>query len=118
LRSTYLKLRRRGAIDFPILGVAAALRLAPNGIVEHARLVLGAIASQPITVTAAEKILIGQKLTPDVIDAVAEAAHTLAKPMDNADAAYAWRKKMVRVYVTRALTQLVEPMPATHRLSE
>jgi len=106
VRSTYLKLRRRGAIDFPILGVAAALRLAPNGLIEHARLVLGAIASQPIIVTAAEKILIGQKLTPDVIDAVAEAAHTLAKPMDNADAAYAWRKKMVRVYVARALHEL------------
>ncbi len=116
LRSTYLKLRRRGSIDFPILGVAAALRFAPNGLVEHARLVLGAIASQPITVTAAEKILIGQKLTPDVIEAVAEAAYTLAKPMDNADASYAWRKKMVRVYVARALAQLGEPMPATNHL--
>ena len=106
LRSTYLKLRRRGSIDFPILGVAAALRLAPNGIVEHARIVLGAIASHPVEATDAEKILIGQKLTPDVIDAAADAAYKPVKPMDNADASYAWRKKMVRVYVARALEGL------------
>ncbi len=106
LRSTYLKLRRRGSIDFPILGVAAALRVAPNGIVEHARIVLGAIASHPVQAIDAEKILIGQKLTPDVIDAATEAAYKPAKPMDNADASYAWRKKMVRVYVARALEKL------------
>jgi 4-hydroxybenzoyl-CoA reductase subunit beta len=106
LKSTYLKLRRRGSIDFPLLGVAAALRVAPNGVVEHARLVLGAIASHPVEAIDAEKILIGQKLTPDVIDAAAEAAYKPAKPMDNADASYAWRKKMVRVYVQRALSEL------------
>ena len=106
LKSTYLKLRRRGSIDFPILGVAAALRVAPNGTVEHARIVLGAIASHPVEATDAEKILIGQKLTREVIDAAAEAAYKPAKPMDNADASYAWRKKMVRVYVQRALAEL------------
>ncbi len=108
LKSTYLKLRRRGSIDFPLLGVAVALRIAPNGIVEHARIVLGAIASQPVEATDAEKILIGQKLTSDVIDAAAEAAYKPAKPMDNADASYAWRKKMVRVYVARALSELAQ----------
>ncbi|MBI4788121.1 MAG: FAD binding domain-containing protein [Chloroflexi bacterium] len=106
MRSTYLKLRRRGSIDFPILGVACALRLAPNGTVEHARIVLGAIASHPVEATEAEKILIGQELEPDVIAAAAEAAYKPAKPMDNADAAYAWRKKMVRVYVERALNKV------------
>lgn len=106
LQSTYLKLRRRGSFDFPILGVAAAVRRAPNGIVEHAKIVLGAIASYPVHARDAEKILVGQKLTADVIDAAAEAAYKPAKPMDNADAAYAWRKKMVRVYVARALQAL------------
>jgi 4-hydroxybenzoyl-CoA reductase subunit beta len=108
LRSTYLKLRRRGSIDFPILGVAAALRIAPNGLVEHARIVLGAIASHPVEAVEAEKILIGQKLTQDVIAATAEAAYKPAKPMDNADLNYAWRKKMVRVYVGRALQELAD----------
>src|SRR5512142_675900 len=67
LRSTYLKLRRRGAIDFPILGVAAALRLAPDGPVQQARVVLGAIASHALEASDAARVLIGQKLEPDVI---------------------------------------------------
>ncbi len=107
-KSIYLKLRRRGSIDFPLLGVACALRFAPNGLVEHARIVLGAIASHPVEAVAAAKILIGNKLEPGVIAAAAEAAYKPSKPMDNADASYAWRKKMVRVYVERALTALVE----------
>ena len=106
LKSTYLKLRRRGSFDFPMLGVAAALRLAPNGIVEQARIVLGAIASHPVESVDSEKILVGQKLTAEVIEAAAEAAYKSAKPMDNADGSYAWRKKMVRVYVARALEQI------------
>lgn len=106
MRSVYLKLRRRGSIDFPILGVAAALRWASDGTVQHARVVLGAIASHPVEASEAARILIGQKLEPDVIAAAAEAAYKPAKPMDNADASYAWRKKMVRVYVERALIEL------------
>jgi 4-hydroxybenzoyl-CoA reductase subunit beta len=108
IRSVYLKLRRRGSIDFPILGVACALGLAPSGVVERARIVLGAISSHPMEAVEAEKILIGQRLTREVIDAAAEAAFKPAKPMDNADLNYAWRKKMVRVYVARALGQIAE----------
>ncbi len=40
-RSTYLKLRRRGSFDFPILGVAAALRFSSDNTVSDARLTLG-----------------------------------------------------------------------------
>ena len=36
-KSAYWKLRRRGAFDFPVLGVAAAVRTAPDGTVEGAR---------------------------------------------------------------------------------
>lgn len=106
LKSIYLKLRRRGSFDFPMLGVATAVRFSSNGIVKSARLVLGAIASQPIQMVNAEKVLLGQELTPDVIKVAAGLASESAKPMDNADGAYAWRKKMVSVYVERALEQI------------
>ena len=45
-RSTYLKLRRRGSIRLPVLGVAVALRM-DGDIVREARIVLGAVASLP-----------------------------------------------------------------------
>src|SRR5262249_58590477 len=43
-RATYWKLRRRGAFDFPVLGVAAAVRL-EGDVCRDARIVLGAVAS-------------------------------------------------------------------------
>jgi 4-hydroxybenzoyl-CoA reductase subunit beta len=46
-RSTYWKLRRRGAFDFPVLGLAAAAKLADDGTVEEARVALGAVSSHP-----------------------------------------------------------------------
>ena len=111
LRATYWKLRRRGAIDFPILGVAAAVRVAPDGTCTAARVVLGAVASQPVRSEAAERVLVGQRLGPAVIDAAAEAAWKPAKPLDNADLTLGYRKAMVRVYVRRALRE-VAGLPA------
>jgi len=105
-RATYWKLRRRGAIDFPILGVAAAVELEPDGTCRHARLVLGAVASRPVRCDAAERVLLGQRLVPEVIEAAAEAAWKPSKPLDNADLSLGYRKAMVRVYVRRALREL------------
>ena len=48
-KSTYWKLRRRGAFDFPVLGVAAAIRFSGD-LVEEARIALGAAASRPFLV--------------------------------------------------------------------
>ncbi len=105
-RATYWKLRRRGSIDFPILGVAAAVRLDAGGTVADARLILGAVASMPLRARAAEQALIGQRLDAGVIDAAADAAFKPAKPLDNTDLTLRYRKQMVRVYVGRALKEL------------
>jgi 4-hydroxybenzoyl-CoA reductase subunit beta len=103
-RTTYLKLRRRGSFDFPILGVAAAVKLS-QGVVEQARLVLGAVGSSPVDQSAPCQPLIGQPPSLEAIDSVAQAASKGARPLDNTDLNYAWRKKMARVYVRRALAE-------------
>src|SRR5690349_24056282 len=51
--SAYVKLRRRGSIDFPIAGAAVALRL-DGDVVAGCRIVLSAVASHPLEATAAE----------------------------------------------------------------
>lgn len=106
LRATYLKLRRRGSIDFPLLGVAAAVRLDEGGTCTDARIVLGAVASRPVRAVAAERLLVGRTLDGDAIAEAAEAAAASAKPMDNTDLSPAYRKRMVKVYVGRALREL------------
>lgn len=108
LRSVYLKLRRRGSFDFPILGVAIALRFKEGDVVEHARIVLGGVASRPLECIESAKMMVGQKLTPEVIDAAADAAWKPARPLDNTDMSNSYRKKMTRIYVARALKQLAE----------
>src|SRR5579885_2517590 len=106
-RSVYLKLRRRGSFDFPILGVAAALRLNGDGTVAEARLTLGAVASHPVEANDAASQLLHQPLSPELIDAVALAAAKRAKPLDNADLTINYRKQVTPVFVRRALKQLL-----------
>ena len=71
VRSAYLKLRRRGAFDFPVLGVAVALRMEGDRVAT-ARIVLGAVASQPREAADAEAMLVGQRLEPALLTATAE----------------------------------------------
>jgi 4-hydroxybenzoyl-CoA reductase subunit beta len=106
LRATYLKLRRRDSIDFPILGVAAALATAKDGTVTKARIVLTAVESAPVEAEKAEALLVGKKLTEDLIEEASALAYRPARPLDNTDLTNPYRKKMAKVYVARALREL------------
>jgi CO/xanthine dehydrogenase FAD-binding subunit len=105
-KSTYWKLRRRGSFDFPVLSVAAALRLGKGQTVAQARIVLGAVASQPLLCEAAGSFLEGKKLTDTVIVDAAVLATKLAKPMDNTDFTLHWRKRVTTEFVGFALREL------------
>ncbi len=106
-RTAYWKLRRRESFDFPILGVAIRARFGKGGVVDDFKLVLGAVASRPLEVEEAASLLMGRRPTAGDVKAVVEAAFNLAKPMDNADGAYYWRKRMVRPYVKGALREVL-----------
>src|ERR1700694_475907 len=101
-RSAYVKLRRRGSIDFPIAGAAVALELDGETVV-RCRIVLSGVASHPLEATAAEDFLKGKPISEDTIREAAELAAKPAKPLDNADLSHFWRKRMVRVVVEQAL---------------
>jgi 4-hydroxybenzoyl-CoA reductase subunit beta len=105
-RNAYLKLRRRGSFDFPILGVAATMDTNEEGECRHASVVLTAVASAPKVVPEASTLLEGKKVTRELIEAVAEAAAKVAHPLDNADLDYWYRKRMAKVYTQRALAQV------------
>ncbi len=107
-QSVYLKLRRRGSFDFPILGVAVALRTAADGTVSGARITLGAVASHPVEATEAAALLLGQRLTPDLASTVAAAAAKRAKPLDNADLTINYRKQVTPIYIRRALNHFIK----------
>ena len=104
-KATYWKLRRRGAFDFPVMGVASALWM-DGDTVKDAKIYLGAVASSPLEAVDSQNAIIGKKLTDEVIAEAAQAAFKPAKPMDNTDYAFHWRKEMVKHYVKGTLEEL------------
>jgi 4-hydroxybenzoyl-CoA reductase subunit beta len=104
-KSTYWKLRRRGSFDFPILGVAAALKFEKETITD-ARIALGAVASRPFLVEKAGEFLKGKKLSDEVIAQAGELVANRAKPMDNTDMDLYWRKEVADDFTGYALREL------------
>jgi 4-hydroxybenzoyl-CoA reductase subunit beta len=101
-KTAYVKLRRRGSIDFPIAGAAVALQLDGDTVVA-CRIALSGVASHPLEATAAEAFLKNQQINAETIRETADIAAKPAKPLDNADLSHFWRKRMVRVVVEQAL---------------
>ena len=104
-RSTYLKLRDRNSFDFPIVGLAAAVRL-EGATVRDARVAITAVASRPVLVAAAAKAIVGTRLEDEAIAAAADAVHKAARPMDNTSGTISQRKRASRVFAERALRSL------------
>lgn len=104
-KSTYWKLRRRGSFDFPLLGVAAALKM-DGDVVADARIALGAVASRPFRVEKAGEFLKGKRLTDEVIAEAATLVANRAKPMDNTDMNLYWRKEVADDFAGYALKEL------------
>jgi len=110
VRASYLKLRPRATFDFPSLGVAVALWMR-DGACERARVVVGAVASRPLRMAAAEAVLSGHAPTAERLAAAADAVGQVVRPMDNVDLPPAYRRRMARVYTERALGQALGPTP-------
>lgn len=102
-KASYLKLRRRDTYDFPVLGVGACLWFDAAGVVTKANIRLGGAGSYAIPATESEKLLVGSKLTDEVIAAAGSAALKPARTMDNTDLDVYWRRKVAPIYVARAL---------------
>jgi len=111
-KSAYVKLRRRGSIDFPIAGAAVAVRM-DGDTVASCRIVLSAVASHPLEATAAEAFLKGKRASAEAIMETADIAAKPARPLDNADLSHFWRKRMVRVVVEQALQRATTRRPGS-----
>ncbi len=104
-RAVYLKHTNRAG-DLAIVGVAALLDM-QNGFCREARIALGGVGPVPFRATEAEKLLSGNAFTGELIGEAAAAAMAMADPLSDAHASADYRRKMVRVFVSRALKQLV-----------
>lgn len=103
-RAVYLKHAVRKAMDLAIVGIAAILKV-EDGICTRARLSAGAVAIKPIRLPDAEAVLVGQKLTDEVIEKAAQAAQDECHPISDIRASKEYRSAMVKVFTKRAVKQ-------------
>ncbi len=105
LRGAYLKFRLRGSIDYPLAGVAVALKIAPGGVCEWGRVAVTALNPAPLLVPGAEKALCGARLTDELLETLAQLAGQTIKPLTTSASTPDYRREIARVFVKRAVRQ-------------
>lgn len=104
-RGLYHKLRIRGSIDYPLAGVAVAMKV-EDGICRDVRLGLTAVNPAPLLVRELSELLAGQRYSPHGVEAAAKAAIRTGKPLKTSVSTPEYRREMLQVFTRRALTQL------------
>ena len=105
--ASYYKHAIRGDTDISIVGVGVRIGLAADGTVAKARVALGAVAPTPIRVHAVEDMLVGKKLTEDVIEQAARLAESSIHPISDQRATAEYRKEMVYVAMKHMIQETV-----------
>jgi aerobic carbon-monoxide dehydrogenase medium subunit len=105
--TAYLKFLPRTADDYATVSAAAVVAL-KDGAIADVRLAFGSAAPTAKRCPEAERMLTGQKPTPELIHAAAETAKELADPVSDGRGSAGYKKDMVPVFVRRALEKALE----------
>ena len=103
----YIKHSVRGALDLALVGVGV-LATMDGDMLSDIKIALGAVAPTPIRARKAEGILIGKKISDELLQKAGQAAADESSPIDDVRSSAEYRRKMVKVLVARAVKQAVE----------
>ena len=101
-RGSYQKLRVRGSVDYPLAGVAVALKMR-SGLVEDMRVAITAVNPAPFLVKDADAQLVGAVPSQEIAEHIADLAASTAKPLTTSVLTPEYRREMVRVFAKRAV---------------
>jgi 4-hydroxybenzoyl-CoA reductase subunit beta len=101
-RGVYRKLRVRGSIDYPLAGVAVAMK-SYDGHIADARLAITAVNPAPLLVKGTGELLVGKSLDAALAEAVGDLAAKTAKPLTTSALTPEYRREMIRVFTKRAV---------------
>jgi CO/xanthine dehydrogenase FAD-binding subunit len=90
----YEKVGQRKALAIAVVSLAALLRVSDGGIVKEARLAWGSVAPTVVTSAEVEAILIGNRLSRQVLEKAAQLARTIVKPIDDLRASADYRRQV------------------------
>jgi len=114
--SSYTKLGRRRALEISIVSVASFLALeSPEGKIQSARIVLGAVAPVPIRARDAEKTVIGEIPSRSLFVKAGETAAGESKPIDDHRGTAEYRRAMVSVLTQKTLRAALERANSNYR---
>ena len=108
-RGQYRKLRVRNSIDYPLAGVAVAMKTAADGTCVDVRVALTGVNPAPLLVPAATERLVGRKMNADSIEELAREAIRTGKPLTTSVSTPEYRREMVRVFTKRAVAACWNP---------
>lgn len=103
----YRKLRLRGSIDYPLAGVAVAMKRS-NAHVTHACVAITAVSPTPLLVKGASEVLVGKVVDDDAANAVGDLAAKIAKPLTTSALTPEYRREMIRVFTRRIVLALAD----------
>jgi CO/xanthine dehydrogenase FAD-binding subunit len=103
--SAYWKHSRRKALNLPIIGVAAAVKLSADRTIADAKIALTVVAPTPIRALPAEAYLKGQSFSAEVLAEAGRLASSpeCCMPRDSVRCEGWYREDMVRVLIPRVL---------------
>ncbi|HXW89673.1 MAG TPA: FAD binding domain-containing protein [Terriglobales bacterium] len=101
-RGVYRKLRIRGSIDYPLAGVAVAVKRA-NGHCADARVAITAVNPAPLIVKGAREVLVGAVIDDSLAERIGDLAARTAKPLTTSALTPEYRREMIRVFTKRAV---------------
>jgi aerobic carbon-monoxide dehydrogenase medium subunit len=104
-RSVYLKCTTRAGHDWPTLGVAVSVAV-DRDCVREAIVVVSAATERALRIDAASAVLVGQRPNAKLLRAAGEATATALTGELQGSVPY--KQQLVRVYVERALRQVVK----------
>ena len=96
----YLRFIPRTEMDIAVVGVAISLKL-KRGVIESARVALGAVAPTPLLVKEAAKAIIGTKLDDEALEALAAACSSACNPIDDKRGTIEYRRRVAGVLAKR-----------------
>jgi carbon-monoxide dehydrogenase medium subunit len=103
---SYQKVERKVG-DFATAAAAVQVSLNVDGTIRNAGVALSAAGPCAVRVEEAERLLVGQKPTPDVIRAAAAAASRRSSPQADLRGSIEYKKNLAGVLVARGLRQVL-----------
>jgi carbon-monoxide dehydrogenase medium subunit len=110
-KANYLRYSSLSANDWPCLGVAA-LAIRQNGRCQELRLALGGVAATPLLIDGLDLVK-DQSLDDSVIEELLGVVDEQISPSSDMRGSEWYKRKMVRVFVKKAILQLDDRMAAS-----